>query len=651
MSDRKDEYKNPFSEYDKKTRRKFKQIAKNGNIPEEIIGTKDEKVIRKQIKQNEGIKKGWGVFVEFIKKHKSKYILGIMSVIAVNGLAILTPIIIGEIVDMLRAADATTMDSTVARLLIFCIVLVGIAVGKLVANFLARYYILGASNLLEYVMRKKMFNKLINLSINYFNKKSAGEIMALSTNDLKTVRMAIGRGIMMITNAIVLLGSGVIYLSFKMSFGLTIGIMIPFPFMIFMITKFSKFIQTRFRKVQETFSDLTAKTEENISGIRIVKSFVQEDMEIENFMNISRTNYEANVSLAKIMAIFHPSLSFLSTLAYLVMLVLGGFMAVGGAISLGEFIAANAFLGMLIRPIRFIGMLISQLQQGRVSLGRISDMIFEEPDIYDGKFGATNEEVPERFSGQISIKKLAFKYPNKDEMVLNGISTEIESGMTVAVIGEVGSGKTTFANLLTRIFDVEGKGMIAFDGFDITEIPLKTLRANIGYVPQDNFLFSDTISYNIGFSEEGYSNEEIEAATIKSNVYGNIIEFPNKFETMLGEKGVNLSGGQKQRLCIARALIKEAPILILDDSLSSVDVETEKNILANLKDVRAGRTCIIISHRISTIKDSDKIIVLKDGLIAEEGSHDELIAEQGIYDRMYRMQLIEEMEINGGEAS
>ncbi len=651
MSDRKNDHKKPFSEYDKKTRRNFKRIVKKGNIPEEIIGTKDEKVLRKQMKQSESIKKGWGVFAEFIKKHKIRYSSGVLAVIAVNGLAILTPIITGEIVDMLRAADATTMDSTVARLLMLCIVLVCIAVVKLVANFLVRYCILGASNLLDYVMRKKMFNKLIDLSINYFNRKSAGEIMALSTNDLRTVRMAIGRGIMMITNATVLLGAGVLYLSFKMSFGLTIGILIPFPFMIFMITKFSKFIHTRFRKVQETFSDLTAKTEENISGIRIVKSFVQEDMEIENFMKISRSNYEANISLAKIMAIFHPSLSFLSTLAYLVMLILGGFMAVGGAISLGEFVAANAFLGMLIRPIRFIGMLISHLQQGRVSLGRISDLIFEEPDIYDGKFGETNKEVPERFSGQISLNGLEFKYSNKNENVFNGVSTEIESGMTVAVVGEVGSGKTTLANLLTRIFDVEGKGMITFDGFDITEIPLKTLRANIGYVPQDNFLFSDTISYNIGFSEDGYSSEEIEAASVKSNVYGNIIEFPEKFETMLGEKGVNLSGGQKQRLCIARALIKEAPILILDDSLSSVDVETEKDILANLKDVRAGRTCIIISHRISTIKDSDKIIVLKDGLIAEEGSHDELIAEQGIYDRMYRMQLIEEMEINGGEAS
>ncbi len=650
MSDRKNDHKKPFSEYDFKTRIRYKKIVKKGNIPDELVGTEEEKILRKQMKQNKSIKKGWGLFTKFFKKHKIRYGSGIVSIVIVNAFAILTPIITGEIVDMLRETEKGAMDATVSRLMILCIIIVCIAVAKLAANFTVRYCILGASNLLDYAMRRKIFNKLVDLSINYFNRKAAGEIMALSTNDLRTLRMAVGRGIMMITNAIVLLGAGMLYLSFKMSFGLTLGMIIPFPIMILLITKFSKFIHTRFRKVQETFADLSAKTEENISGIRIIKSFVQEEPEIENFMKINRSNYEANVSLAKIMAIFHPSLSFLSTMAYLVMLLLGGFMAVAGTISLGEFVTANAFLGMLIRPIRFIGMLISHLQQGRVSLGRISDLIFEKPDIYDGKYGPVDEKVPKRLSGGISIKGLDFKYADKDEKVFDGISTEIEPGQTVAVIGEVGSGKTTLGSLLMRVFDVGKKGMISFDGHDITEIPLRKLRDNIAYVPQDNFLFSDTISYNIGFSEEGFSGEEIEAAAIKSNVYGNIIDFPEKFETMLGEKGVNLSGGQKQRICIARALIQEAPILILDDCLSSVDVETEKEILANLKDVREGRTCIIISHRISTIKDSDKIIVLEGGKIAEEGNHEELVARHGIYERMYRMQLIEETEINGGEA-
>jgi len=479
---------------------------------------------------------------------------------------------------------------------------------------------------------------------------SAGEIMALSTNDLSALRMAIGRGIMITTNSLVLLASGFIYLTVKISLPLTIALMIPFPFIILLITRFSVFIHARFKKVQETFADLSAKTEENISGIRIIKSFVQEENEKENFARINNANYEASINLARINAIFHPSLTFMSTMAYMIVLIVGGLFAMNGSITLGEFIASNSFIGMLLGPVRFIGMLIGHLQRGRVSLARISELIFEKADIFDGKFGTTKNDIPERLNGDIRIRNLKFRYSNKDEEIFRGVSTNIQAGQTVAIVGEVGSGKTTIANLLMRIFDVEGPGMIEIDGFDITDIPLKTLRDNIGYVPQDNFLFSDTIAYNIGFSEDGYSMELIEEAAKKSRVYGNIIEFPDKFNTMLGEKGVNLSGGQKQRICIARALIKNSPILILDDCLSSVDVETEKEILSNLRDVREGRTCIIISHRVSTIKDSDKIIVLKDGLIAEEGSHDELVSLGGIYDRMYRMQLIEEMEINGGEA-
>ncbi len=646
----KSEISKPFADRDKKTRRKYLRIVRKGFIPDEIKGTEDEILISEAIEQRKLMKKGWGLFSDFIKNKKFRYMGGITATVTVNLLAIVTPIIIADIVDMINVSTSGGETAVIGRLKILCLILVAVAVGKLVSTFLVRYFILGASLLMEYSMRRKMFNKLLDLSLNYFNRKSAGEIMALSTNDLSSLRMAIGRGIMITTNSLVLLASGFIYLTVKISLPLTIALMIPFPVIILTITKFSTFIHARFKRVQETFSDLNSKTEENISGIRIIKSFVQEEHEKENFARYNMLNYEANINLAKINAIFHPSLSFMSGMAYLIVLMVGGVFAINGNISLGEFIAANSFIGMLLGPIRFIGMLIGHLQRGRVSLARISELIFEKPDIFDGKFNEPRKDIPGRLQGNISLKNLKFKYHNSDEDVFKGISTEIKAGQTVAIVGEVGSGKTTIANLLMRIFDVENPGEIEIDGYDITDIPLKILRENIGYVPQDNFLFSDTISYNIGFSEDGYSMEAIEEAAQKSKVYGNIIDFPDKFNTMLGEKGVNLSGGQKQRICIARALIKNSPILILDDCLSSVDVETEKEILANLKDVRQGRTCIIISHRVSTIKDSDKIIVLKDGLIAEEGSHEQLIALGGIYDRMYRMQLIEEMDVNGGEA-
>ena len=641
---------NPFKNHDRKTRKRYMKIVRSGVVPEELLGTKDGILIQEAIKQKEMMKDGWGLFKDFIKSKKARYAGGILATITVNLLAIVTPIVISEIVDMINNIAPGNETTVINRLMVLCLILVAVAVASLVSTFFVRYFILGASLLMEYSMRQRMFNKLLDLSLNYFNKKSAGEIMALSTNDLSALRMAIGRGIMITTNSLVLLASGFIYLTVKISLPLTIALMIPFPFIILLITRFSVFIHARFKKVQETFADLSAKTEENISGIRIIKSFVQEENEKDNFARINNANYEASINLAKINAIFHPSLTFMSTMAYMIVLIVGGLFAMNGSITLGEFIASNSFIGMLLGPVRFIGMLIGHLQRGRVSLARISELIFEKADIFDGKFGTTKNDIPERLNGDIRIRNLKFRYSNKDEEIFRGISTNIKAGQTVAIVGEVGSGKTTIANLLMRIFDVEGPGMIEIDGFDITDIPLKTLRDNIGYVPQDNFLFSDTIAYNIGFSEDGYSMELIEEAAKKSRVYGNIIEFPDKFNTMLGEKGVNLSGGQKQRLCIARALIKNSPILILDDCLSSVDVETEKEILSNLRDVREGRTCIIISHRVSTIKDSDKIIVLKDGLIAEEGSHDELVSLGGIYDRMYRMQLIEEMEINGGEA-
>ena len=615
-----------------------------------MSGTIDSELLLEAIKARELMKSGWGLFSDFIKSQKGRYVGGILSTIIVNLLAIVTPIITAEIVDMINVVQPDGVTAVINRLKILCIILVLVAVCKLVSTFFVRYFILGASLMMEYAMRNKMFNKLLDLSLNYFNRKSAGEIMALSTNDLRSLRMAIGRGIMITTNSLVLLASGFIYLTVKISLPLTLALMVPFPLIILLITKFSVFIHARFKSVQETFSDLSSKTEENISGIRIIKSFVQEEHEKENFAEVNRKNYIANIRLARLNAIFNPTLTFMSTMAFMIVLLVGGLFAINGNISLGEFIAANSFIGMLLRPVRFIGMLISHLQRGRVSLARISELIFEKPDIFNGKFREMPEDIPEKLAGGIKFNNLTFKYENNDEDVFKGISTEIKAGQTVAIVGEVGSGKTTIANLLMRIFDVEKPGMIEIDGYDITDIPLKTLRANIGYVPQDNFLFSDTIGYNIGFSEDGYSMDEIEDAARKSRVYGNIIEFPNKFDTMLGEKGVNLSGGQKQRICIARALIKKAPILILDDCLSSVDVETEKKILGNLKDVREGRTCIIISHRVSTIKDSDKIIVLNDGLIAEEGNHDELIAQNGIYDKMYRMQLIEEMDIIGGEA-
>ncbi len=607
---------------------------------------------RNASKHDENLQRGLGLIKEFLSKNYMKYIYGLLAIIVADLCTILTPILSGRIVDGIVDTVNGTDNLTSRRLLILCSIFIGIAMIKMLANFFTRLFVLGASFILDFGTRSAMFSKLLELTMNYYNKKSSGEIMALSTNDLSAVTRAMGMGIMHVINTIILLIFSVAYLAIKLNVGLTLAVFIPFPFLIIIISQFGKFIHKRFKKVQESFASLTGKTEETIGGIRVVKSFVQEEHEIANFEKFNEENYQANVALAKVRAVFHPTLSLLSNVTYFILLIFGGLIAMDGQISLGEFIVVNGFLGMLVRPITFIGMIINFLQRGKVSLSRISELLYQKTDIYDGKFNETIKEdkLPDNLRGDIIINNLSFTYEEKKIKALDNISIKLKHGQTLGVIGEVGSGKTTLVNLLTRIFDFEeNQGQITIDGYDIKELPLHYLRDNIGYVPQDNFLFSDTISYNVSFAEKQHSKEEIEDAVKKSNVYENIMEFPDKFDTFLGEKGVNVSGGQKQRLCIARALIQKRPIMIFDDCLSAVDVETEKEILANLRDEREGRTCIVIAHRISTIKDSDLIVVLGDGKIIESGTHDELVLLNGEYNKMHRLQLMEELE--GGVAS
>ncbi len=607
---------------------------------------------RNASKYDENLKRGIKLLKEFLSKNYIKYIYGFIAIIFADLCTMLTPILSGRIVDAIVNTTNGLDNLTTRRLLLLCSIFIGIALIKMLANFLTRLFVIGASFVLDFATRSAMFNKLLELTMNYYNKKSTGEVMALSTNDLNAVTRAMGMGIMHIINTIILLLFSATYLIINLNVTLTLAVFIPFPILIIIISQFGKFIHKRFKKVQESFADLTGKTEESIAGIRVVKSFVQEEYEIANFEKFNEKNYQANVALAKIRAIFHPTLSLLSNITYFILLIFGGLIAMDGQISLGEFIVVNGFLGMLVRPITFVGMIINFLQRGKVSVSRISELLYQQTDIYDGKYNKPIKEdkLPDKLRGDIVFNNLSFVYGEKKIKALDNISINLKHGYTLGVIGEVGSGKTTLVNLLTRVFDYEeNQGQITIDGYDIRDLPLHYLRDNIGYVPQDNFLFSDTISYNVNFSLKQRSKDEIADAVKKSNVYEDVMEFPDKFDTLLGEKGVNLSGGQKQRLCIARALIQNKPIMIFDDCLSAVDVETEKEILANLRDEREGRTCIVIAHRISTIKDSDLIIVLGDGKIIESGTHDELISLNGEYNKMHRLQLMDELE--GGAAS
>lgn len=577
--------------------------------------------------------------VKFIQANKIRYLFGLIVFAGVNALEILTPRLTGQIIDQLyeRLPDLNLIKK-------LCIAIFGISIAVMVLQFFGRLLVLGAGILFDVLMRKKLFRKLLTLSMSFFYKKSIGDIMALSINDLSAINNAIGRGAMIMCNMIILAIASIIAMGESMSYRLTLMIFIPLPLLVFTMFKFGTVINRKSRKVQDRFGQLSGKVQENISGIRVVKSFVREETEQKAFEEVNQAHYNAEVELAFVQGLFMPLISFISSSCYLILIYFGGRSVIlDRTISIGDFVAATSYISMLIRPMQMLGRLLSMVQRGKASLGRIYDLFNEKPDIYDNKFNQNKVEIKDnRLEGKIEFKNLTFAYNEENGDVLKNIDLTINPGETVAFIGPVGSGKSTVSNLLIRLFDTKERGQLLIDGMDIADIPLKTLRANIGYIPQDNFLFSDTIRYNIAFTPEDLKDEEVEEAAKASDIYDTIMNLPDKWETLLGEKGVNLSGGQKQRLCIARAIAKNAPIMIFDDCLSAVDMETESRILKSLKDVQSNRTCIIIAHRISTVKNADKIVVLNKGRIVEMGNHEELLEKRGYYYKAYSIQLLEQ---------
>lgn len=575
--------------------------------------------------------------VKFLKDNKWKYITGILLLFIINILQLIVPRITGGVIDEIK--ERTIAQDALTR---YALIIFVIAVVVFILNYLSRVQIIGSSNLYEFLLRNRIFNHLLDMSMEFYNKRAVGDIMALSTHDMHSIRMAMGRGIMLIADTVFLLIASIYIMSQKIHPRLTLIAFIPMPFMIYIMLRFGRLIHRRFRRVQESFADMTRKTQENISGMRVIKAFVQEDYEVENFKVLNREDYNKNMDLVKVRGIFFPLIGFISSLSYLAVLVYGGNLVVDGSITLGDFVAFNSYLGMMIRPIAFIGRIVNFIQRGKASMGRINELLSVKPDVYDDLAISKEAFEPKRFKGKIEFKDLTFTYERGQSPVLEDISFTVDPGETLAVVGRVGSGKSTLVNLILRLYNPQNRGELFIDDIDIMDIPLEILRDNIGYVSQDNFLFSTTIRDNIAFTPIDIPDEKIEEVAKISQLYNEIMELPEEFDTILGERGVNLSGGQKQRTSIARALAKEPSILILDDSLSAVDTNTEERILEGLNRFMKNRTSIIIAHRISTIKDADRIIVLDDGKIVERGTHEELIENEGIYSEMYERQLLEE---------
>jgi len=570
---------------------------------------------------------------EFFLKHKWSYFIGIMWLVTVDAMQLIVPRIIGNLIDEFQG---NLLDIRGLIRYSLYIIITGLIIG--VGRYFWRIHIIGNSRKLEYYLRKKLFNHLLTLSPNYFNHHKTGDLMSHATNDINAVRMSFGFGLIMSIDSLFIITMALIMMVRSTSLQLTALAVFNIPILFITTKKFGGVIYNRSKRVQAAFSNLTEVTQESFAGIRVIKSFIQEDLVRDNFRRVNENNLRENLNLVKVSGLFYPFLQFISSLSLLVTIFYGGRMVIEGSISLGDFVAFTSYLGLLTWPTRALGMVINVFQRGAASMDRINRILDERAEIKEPE----NAIVPKKIEGNIEFRSVSFRYQGSNYNALEDINFMLEKGKTLAIVGRTGSGKTTIVNLLLRLYDIE-EGEILIDGINIKDISLKALRENIGYVPQDNFLFSTTIRENIAFAFDELPKEEeiIEASKI-AQVYDNIINFPKKFDTILGERGVTLSGGQKQRTSIARAVIKKPPVLILDDSLSAVDTETEERILKNIKEVTKDITTIIIAHRISTIKHADEILFLEDGRIVERGTHEELLNLKGQYQALYEKQLLEE---------
>lgn len=574
----------------------------------------------------------------FIKPHFVSYFLGLVVLGIVDYASLFVPKITGEMVDGLES-NAMGMDGVMNC--IYRILLVGAIM--MVGRFLWRIFLMLTARKVEYDIRNELFKHLETMDVEYYNEHKVGGLMAHFTQDLSAVRQALGPAVLSAFDATVMAAMVIIRMLRTANLRLTGIIIIPMICIMLGELWFGKWVHKVYKRMQKAFEDLSDFVQESISGARVIKAFVREKAEGEAFEKQNALTRAKNMYFMKMIAIEDPILRFVIGLSSLITLFVGGKMVLRGNLSLGSFVAFTQYIAMLVWPMIAAGDAINMFSRGTASISRLND-IFESTSEVQSE---SPEDVPDEeirtFKGEITFKDLTFIHRDHLEPTLKHISLDIKPGTTVAVIGRTGSGKSTLVNLLLHLYQVN-RGMIFFDGKDIRDIPLNELRNNIAYVPQDNFLFSDTLENNIAFSVGKASRESVRKAAKQACIDEAIMEFPENYETVVGERGVTLSGGQKQRSSIARALIKDAPILILDDSLSAVDTDTEEKILKNLKEVRAGRTTIIIAHRITTIQNADVIMVIDEGELAECGNHHELMQLNGIYKDMFDKQQLEAMK-------
>jgi ATP-binding cassette, subfamily B, multidrug efflux pump len=573
------------------------------------------------------IPKNMRPLLPYLKRYRWGFVAGALCILFSNGAQAGLPRVIGN------AAQGLESGVTQHKLLIFTLQVLALAVVRGIFLFLTRWIVIGISRDIEFDLRNDLFAHLETLSYSYYQRMRTGDIMARVTNDLNAVRMLMGPAIMYSANTLVFTVAA-LWFMLRNSPKLTMYAFLPLPVVSITIQYFGRRIHERFEKIQAMFSDISARAQENFSGVRVIRAYVQEEAEIAAFEGANEEYVTRSLKLVRLMGMLWPTLELMLGLALVLVLWIGGREVLAGRMQIGAFTAFNIYMMQLTFPIIALGWVVNIFQRGTASLARLNEILQQKPGIKDE---AAAQDRP--VQGEIEFRRLNFSYEGKQ--VLHDLNLLIPVGSSMAIVGPTGSGKSTLVDLIPRIYDAE-PGMVLIDGRPIREFSLAFLRKNIGFVPQETFLFSDRIRENIALGVDSSTDEEIHNAADAANIATDIEGFPERYQTMVGERGITLSGGQKQRTAIARALIRNPRILILDDALSSVDTHTEDKILNHLREVMQGRTTIFISHRVSTVRNADRIAVLHGGRIVELGTHDELLALNGYYSDLYNKQLLEE---------